>query len=137
MKQVPLEVLGMRLVLGPMELGFILLCFLPLVLLAGAFQLLCASFARSFKEAQTYLSFVVVLPMVPGFIMTFSSTSGDSASMAIPGWGHQVMMDNVLAGEGLPALDYGLSTLSCVLLTAVFVWACGKLLRRESVIFGR
>ena len=39
--------------------------------------------------------------------------------------------------EGLPGLDYGLSTLSCVLLTAVFVWACGKLLRRESVIFGR
>ena len=33
MQQVPLEVLGMRLVLGPLELGLITLCFLPLVML--------------------------------------------------------------------------------------------------------
>ena len=134
---VDLEALGLQVAAGPRELGMFLLLCLPLTALAAAIQLFLATYSRSFKEAQTYLSFVVVLPMLPGSIMAFSSTTGDSASMAIPGWGHQVMMDNVLAGEGLPGLDYGLSTLSCVLLTAVFVWACGKLLRRESVIFGR
>ncbi len=51
--------------------------------------------------------------------------------------GQQLMMGNILQGEGLPALDYGLSVLASIVGTALLVWVCGNLLRKEAIVFGR
>lgn len=134
---VDLEPLGLKVAAGPRELGMFILVCIPITAMAAAAQVLLATFSRSFKEAQTYLSIMVVLPMVPGFLMTMSPFDEASWMMAVPALGQQLMMENILKGEGLPALDYGLSALSSIVLTLLLVWVCGRLLRKEAIIFGR
>jgi sodium transport system permease protein len=134
---VDLDSLGMSLAAGPREIGMFLLICLPLTGVAAALQLLVATFSRSFKEAQTYLSLMIFLPMAPGFILTVKPMEEAAWMMAVPALGQQLMMGHVLQGDGLPGLDFVLSSLSCAVLTAACVLACGQLLRREQIIFGR
>ena len=41
----------------------------PLVLLASTLQTLIAAFAKSYREAQTYLSLLMLLPMIPSAML--------------------------------------------------------------------
>ena len=103
----------------------------------SSLQVLVATFSRSFKEAQTYLSMMVLLPLAPGFLMTVKPVEEQAWMMGVPALGQQLMMGTVLQGGGLPAVDFGLSVLAGVLVTAGCVVACGELLKRESIVFGR
>ena len=49
---------------------------LPLCPLIVAIQMYVATFAKSFKEAQSYLSFLMMVQMVPGMMATMN-TDGD------------------------------------------------------------
>ncbi len=134
---VDLDALGLRIAAGPREAGMFLLICLPLTALAAAVQVLVATYSRSFKEAQTYLSMMVLLPLAPGFLMTVKPVQEAVWMMAVPALGQQLMMGNVLQGSGLPALDFALSVGAGVAATALCVVACGKLLEKEQIIFGR
>ena len=134
---VDLDSLGMSLAAGPREIGMFLLICMPLTGFAAALQLLVATFSRSFKEAQTYLSLMIFLPMAPGFLLTVKPMEETSWMMAVPALGQQLMMGHVLQGDGLGGGDLLLSALGCLVLTIACVLGCGRLLRREQIIFGR
>ncbi|HXU34523.1 MAG TPA: ABC transporter permease subunit [Thermoanaerobaculia bacterium] len=78
----------------------------PLALLAPATQVLAALFARTFKEAQGYISQLLLVPMVPGFLLAFGSVEVRPWMRAIPLLGHQIFAGEILAGKppGLPEL---------------------------------
>ena len=132
LKQVPFEVLGLRLLLGVQEVLHIFVCFLPLVLLAGAMQLFLSSFAKSFKEAQTYLSLVLFLPMVPGMYLMFKPTNPDLWMAAIPALGQQVYAGSILRGSSLGSDFILLCSGSSLALTGVFLWLTIRLFKSES-----
>jgi sodium transport system permease protein len=134
---VDLNALNLRIAAGPREMGMFLLICVPLTAVAAAVQVLVATYSRSFKEAQTYLSMMVLLPLAPGFVMTVKPVQEADWMMTIPALGQQLMMGNVLQGAGLPAVHFGLSVLAGVVATALSVIACGKLLEKEQIIFGR
>lgn len=134
---VDLDALNLRIAAGPREMGMFLLICVPLTAVAAAVQVLVATYSRSFKEAQTYLSMMVLLPLAPGFVMTVKPVQEADWMMTIPALGQQLMMGNVLQGAGLPAVHFGLSVLAGVVATALSVIACGKLLEKEQIIFGR
>ena len=71
MERAPLESLGMRFQLDAGDVGALLAAVIPLAFLASGLQVLVASFARSYKEAQTYVSFLIFVPMLPAFVMMF------------------------------------------------------------------
>jgi sodium transport system permease protein len=137
MGRVPLEVLGVRPTLGVREAVMIAVAVLPLTLLASAVQMLVATYARSFKEAQTYLSLLLFVPVVPGMITTFVPLEGSALTSLVPVLGQHLLIDRVLAGEGLPVSGLGLSLVGLALPTALCLWACGRLLHSERIIFGR
>ena len=56
LRAIPLQDLGLRFRVGPGQVGWLLAAVLPLCLLATAIQTYLSTFARSFKEAQTYMS---------------------------------------------------------------------------------
>ena len=134
---VDLDSLGMSLAAGGREIGMFLLICLPLTAFAAALQLLVATYSRSFKEAQTYLSVMIFLPMAPGFVLTVKPMEEAAWMMAVPALGQQLMMGHVLQGEGLAGLDFALSLTGCTALAALCVWGCGQLLKREQIVFGR
>ena len=60
----PLEDLGFRFRFGILDALLLLGAILPMALIAPAVQMYLASFARSFKEAQSYMGALILLPML-------------------------------------------------------------------------
>jgi sodium transport system permease protein len=134
---IPLESLGFRIVLTA-EVGFwIFLIAAPLAPLAGALQLLIASFTRSFKEAQLYISLSLTLPMMPGLIMSLKPIKTEAWMYAVPLLSQQVLGAKLLRGESIAALEYLLAAGSTLALTAVFLWATVWLFSRERMLFSK
>ena len=117
MHQLPLENLGLRLVLGLKENVQMFTLAVPLILFAGAAQLLLSTIAKSFKEAQTYLSITLLLPMLPGLFASMKPMEPTLWMAAVPALGQQVMTSMVLRGETIPIEYWVASTGTCVVLT--------------------
>lgn len=131
MHQLPLENLGLRLVLGWTEALQLMLIAIPLILFAGAAQLLLATIAKSFKEAQTYLSATMLLPMLPGLFASMKPMEPAVWMSAVPALGQQVMTSMVLRGE-IIGLDYWLFSIGiCLSLTIASLWIMTRVLSSE------
>ena len=136
MTQLPLENLGLRLVLGVSENLQMFLVALPLILFAGAAQLLLALIAKSFKEAQTYLSATLLLPMLPGLFASMKPMEPSLWMASVPALGQQVMTSMVLRGETIPMSYWMVSSAVCMVLTAGCLFWMGRILESEHLSKG-
>ena len=137
LSQAPLYEIGVRLRLG-VELALAILAVaLPLALFAPAFEMSIALFARSFKEAQSYLAFAILLPIVPMMITTMSEKEAWPWLELIPIAGQSQTIIRLMLGQPYNlALAVGCAALT-LFLAALCVLLLTRLLRREKIIFGR
>ncbi len=133
---VPLESLGFRIVLTPLVGLQIFLITAPLAPLAGALQLLIASFTRSFKEAQLYISLSLTLPMMPGLIMSLNPINTESWMLLFPLLSQQIMGTDLLRGEGINLPGYLVASSATFLLTGLLLWGTVRLFQQERMLFG-
>ena len=87
---------GARLSVGLRDLPILLAILLPVAPLAGALQMLVATFCRSYKEAQTYLSLLLLLPMVPGFAVALYGVELTARASLVPILGQQMLLEAAL-----------------------------------------
>ena len=97
-----LERAGIRLLITPGAVLAILMHLLPLAAFASAAQLLLASLTRSFKEAQTYLSLTMFVPMIPGMWMSIDPVPAAPWMMAVPALAQQMLLTRAISGEATP-----------------------------------
>ena len=94
---VPVEdFIGFPMVLDGQSLMAIYLLCLPEILLAAALQMLIATYTRSFKEAQTYLSFMPIVIALPAVFLSFTSVQSTLAFMSIPTYGQSLLINQIL-----------------------------------------
>lgn len=129
--------LGLSLDLSPLTLFCVFLAAAPMALMAAALQVLVASFARSFKEAQTYISLLVFVPMLPAVVGMMGGLEHTTSALLIPGVGQQIVVEQLFGGEGASALDYLLPMISALAVAGLCVGLTAWMFRREQVIFGR
>jgi sodium transport system permease protein len=135
--RVPLQDLGVKFQLGmPEMLGMLAVC-VPLTLFAAALQMTLAFFARTFKEAQTYLSMLMLLPMIPATFISLQPIKSAQWEMLVPVLGQTLLMADVLRGEPTPASWFVLAALSAVACSAAMLAWAARLLRSEKIVFGR
>jgi sodium transport system permease protein len=134
---VPLQELNLKFQLGAPEMLGLLAAGLPLALLASALQLTLALFARTFKEAQTYLSLLVLVPGLPAMFLSLQPIKASARMMAIPVFGQTLLMTDVLRGEPPPAAWFAIAAAVAVALSAALLAWAARLLRNEKIIFGR
>ena len=137
MRRVSWQELGIQLNLGAPEVAGVLLATLPLAFFASGAQVLVSSFARSFKEAQTYISLMIIVPMAPSIIAQLYSFGNEWWMAPIPVLGQQVLMTEVVSGEPVSLLSYAATGLSSLVLGLLCVWITARLFTRENVVFGR
>lgn len=134
---IPLQEVGLR-----MEFGWsaALLTFVWLVPLAGfavALEMLVASFARSFKEAQTYLSLLLLVPTLPALFLVYSPLDGAWWTSVVPALAQITALLGVLEGN-VPPLDHlMLVWVSSAGYCGVLLFVLERLWRRERIVFGR
>lgn len=136
-QSIPLQDLGLRFRLGTPELMGTLATVLPLCPFIVALQMYLATFAKSFKEAQSYLSLLMMVQMVPGFVATMYPVSSKTWMYFLPWVGQQALLTDVLGGKMPSALFFILAALLNLLVAIVAVKATTALLHREKIIFGR
>ena len=136
-QSIPLQDLGLRFRLGPAELGGTLATVLPLCPFIVALQMYLATFAKSFKEAQSYLSLLMMVQMVPGFAATMYPISSKTWMYFLPWVGQQALLTDVLGGKSPSALFFASAAVVNLAIAVVAVHATAGLLHREKIIFGR
>lgn len=134
---IPLQDLGIRFRLGPPQVAWLLLAVLPLSLLASAVQMYLATFARSFKEAQTYMGFLVMIPMLPGILGSVYPIASQPWMYPMPILGQHVLMTDVMGNRTPAALMFVAAAAVTTAAALVLVRMATALLRRERIIFGR
>lgn len=135
--RVPMQDLGIRFQLGAPEIGGFLAALLPLALFAAALQMTAALFARTFKEAQTYLSLLMLVPIAPAMFISIQPIKAALWQMAVPVLGQAVLMGDVLRGEPRPLGWFVLAAISSTVCAAVFLAWAARLLGSERIVFGR
>lgn len=134
---IPFQDLGLRFRLGAPHLAGTLAALLPLCPLMVAAQVYMATFAKSFKEAQSYLSLLMMAVMLPGFVLTLYPAGSTTWMYFVPFLGQTAMMTDVLGGKALsPMLLIGPALINLAL-AAVLLKTATTLLERERIIFGR
>jgi sodium transport system permease protein len=129
-----LERLGMSVDFGPgVAVGIVLAC-LPLVPLGAALMTLVAAFTRSYREAQTYVGLVLLIPTLPLVFAAILGLQPRAALMAIPSLGQHFIILSLIRMQPLPAAYVALSVCCTLVLAALFVFAAGRLYRRESLL---
>lgn len=134
---IPLQDLGIRFRLGPTQLMWALAVLLPLCPLIVAIQMYVATFAKSFKEAQSYLSFLMMAQMVPGMMATMNSMSTKAWMYYVPWIGQQTLLTDVLGNKPIHPLVFVVVGVVNLALAAMAIRATAGLLLREKIIFGR
>ncbi len=133
----PLERLGLRFEIDGGVMAVVLASVLPLALPVTALQMGVATLARSYKEAQSYVSFLMLLPMLP-LALTMGSPIEDAGwRLLVPVLGQQVLIQDAIEGEGLALADYAVTVLVAVACAGLCLWLTSHLFRRERIVFGR
>jgi sodium transport system permease protein len=134
---VPLEdIIGFKLALSAPALAWIFLIALPMILLASALQMIVATFTRSFKEAQTYVSLMALLPALPGLGVAFLPIKPGLVYMLIPTFGQQLLINQLMRNEPINPLYVIVSTLATLVVSGVLIAVAVRLYQREQIIFG-
>ncbi len=136
MALIPFNQLGLRVDVGwGQHLGIVAIT-LPIVLMAVSLQLLVAIFARSFKDAQTYIGLMTLLPLVPFFFTMFSPGVPADWFYWVPVLAQQVGIRELLLGGELPSLALLQVWLTAAPL-AVLAWLLAAAqLRRGKIVYG-
>ncbi|MBE1159371.1 ABC transporter permease [Dyella acidiphila] len=109
---IPAEKLGMVINLGPSFAGQVLLIMLPLVILLASLQTLVAAFAKSYREAQTYLSMLMLVPALPSILLSVMPVKVAEWMYAVPLLGQQVGITQLLRGGQLSAQEIATCVIS-------------------------
>lgn len=134
---IPLQDLGIKFVLGPAQLVGTLAVVLPLCPLIAAIQMYVATFAKSFKEAQSYLSFLMMAQMVPGMMATMNTMPTKAWMYYVPWIGQQSLLTDVLGNKPIHPLVFTVVAVTNLVIAVIVIRATAGLLVREKIIFGR
>ncbi len=133
----PLQRLGLRIELDGGVMALAVAVILPLAFSVTALQMVVATMARSYKEAQSYVSFLMLLPMLP-LILTMDSEIEDAIwRLMVPVLGQQQLIQDAMGGEGVALVDFAVTALSTAAFAGVCLWLTSHLFRRERIVFGR
>jgi sodium transport system permease protein len=118
----PSEKLGMTLEIGVRFTILTMIVMLPLGVLLACLQTLVAAFAKSYREAQTYLSLLMFVPAIPTFILAFLPYKAEWWMYAIPVVGQQTTILRLLRGDPVGASNIAMCVV-CSAIGAMIVWA--------------
>jgi sodium transport system permease protein len=134
---IPMQEFGARFRLHAEQIGLLLAAVLPMTLLASGVQTYLATFAKSFKEAQSYMGLLIMLPMLPGIAATLYPLSGQPWMYPIPIIAQQVLAGDVLAARATPWWAFVLAGASALILSLVLLLLTTRLMQKERIIFTR
>ncbi len=124
---------------GAMSLPVMFVIFvtaLPLMMLAVGVQTIIATITYSFKEAQTYLGLLPLVPAIPGLALVFVPLHPQPWMMTIPAFAQTLLFGQCLRGDAPSLLNLMVAFAVAAALAAALCAFAARLYEREELIFG-
>jgi sodium transport system permease protein len=131
---VGLENLGMNVNMNAATILALIACCAPLAPLGAALMTIVAAFTRSYREAQTYVGLVLLIPTLP---LIFASTLGLRPTawlMMVPSLSQHFLVTGLLRAEPVSAFYATLSVSVSLVLGIAAAYAAGRLYHREALL---
>lgn len=124
---------GGALPIGTMVL--ILLCLIPFAVLMSAIMIAVCSFARTFKEAQNYVTPVILAVLIPGGIAALPATRLEGVMLVMPVGNMVLLARDLLLGAVIPGAYIAIVLLSTTLYAGAAVAVATSVFGHETVVF--
>jgi sodium transport system permease protein len=134
LKFMPLEELGMTPNFGPPVVIAAFFVLAPFILLGAAVMTLVASFTKSYKEAQTWLSIVLIAPTLPILVVSILNVRAKLEFMFVPSLSQHLILQDMIKNEPTQWLHVAISVSSTLLAGVLLAWICARLYRREGLL---
>ncbi len=134
LKFMPLVELGMTPNFGPLVVVTAFLLLLPFALVGASLMTMVASFTKSFKEAQTWVSVVLLAPTLPILIVSILMVRPSTALMFIPSLSQHLLLVGLIRNEPINMLHVVVSVGGTLAVGAILTWVCARLYRREGLL---
>jgi sodium transport system permease protein len=131
---IPLEALGMSANFGPRVVLAIFAIMLTFVPMGAGLMTVVASFTRSNREAQSWLSVVMMLPIAPIMFAVVSGTKPSAGLMAVPSLSQHLLATSLMRGDAIPTLHVLICAGTTLALGALLVGLAIKLYQREAIL---
>lgn len=131
---IPLEALGMSANFGPRVILTIFAVMVTFVPMGAGLMTVVASFTRSNREAQSWLSVVMMLPIAPIMFAVVSGTKPSAPLMAVPSLSQHLLATSLMRGDSIPALHVLICAGTTLALGALLVGVAIKLYQREAIL---
>jgi sodium transport system permease protein len=134
LKFMPLQELGMTPNFGPLVVLTAFLLLVPFALVGASLMTVVASFTKSFKEAQTWISVVLLAPTLPILVVSILMVRPSTALMFVPSLSQHLLLVGLIKNEPLNMLHAGVSVSGTLIIGAFLTWICARLYRREGLL---
>ena len=134
MSFVGLEQLGITANLGPHAAATLVGCCAPLILFGSAYLTIISAFAKTYREAQTYLQLVITIPTMPLIFAGLLGLQAKTGLMFVPFLSQHLLMTTVVRAEPILPLHLLISVGSTLFYGVILTFVAGRLYRREALL---
>jgi len=134
MSFVGLEQLGITANLGPAAALKIVGCCAPLILFGSAYLTIISAFAKTYREAQTYLQLMITIPTMPLIFAGMMGLQAKLGFMFVPFLSQHLLVTTVVRAEEISTVHMLVSVGSTLILGVLATYIAGRLYRREALL---
>ncbi|MCG3132512.1 MAG: hypothetical protein FLDDKLPJ_03363 [Phycisphaerae bacterium] len=117
------------------QLALILLCLVPFAVLMSAIMMAVCSYARTFKEAQNYVTPVILAVLIPGGFAALPATELRGMMLVVPVGNMVLLTRELLIGAPVGTSELLTVLLSTTLYASAAVAVAAQVFGKESVVF--
>jgi sodium transport system permease protein len=130
----PLHRIGMSLEITLATCVNIFLISIPLMLFGAALLTVVASFAKSYKEAQTYLTLVILVPTLPLIVTQLMNVEASAVLMSVPSLSQSLLINDLISSAPIDPVYVVVSAICTSLAAALLAWLATYLYSRERIL---
>jgi sodium transport system permease protein len=129
----PSDKIGFKLELSTLALLKIFAVLLPMVLLGSAVLTALSATAKSYKEAQSYMTLLMLVPMLPSIILMVSPVKTQLWMLAVPFLSQNQLITKIARAETIDPLQWAVA-LAAAFAVALIVWfIAARMYHREQL----
>src|SRR6187551_222051 len=131
---VGLEQVGITANLGPAAATKMIACCAPLILFGASYLSIISGFAKSYREAQTYLGLVITIPTMPLMFAGILGLQAKTSLMFVPFLSQHLLLTTIVRAEPIVPVHVAISVTSTLVYGVALMFLAGRLYRREALL---
>jgi len=109
----------------------------PFAAMTSALQMLICTYGRTYREAQTYVSYLATAASFVPLVVIFAGLKDAFWQLLVPVLAQQVVLSRVVRGDALALIDWVAPAAIALAIAAACVAGVTRLLGDERIVFGR